>query len=233
MTGCGKCERLGFACVDHATPAPCTAEGGCYPARPTFGWYKPNWRRWPGTETGGPSPSLAGEQDELVPPYEEPSAEDEDRQAPPPIEDEPSPGDEVESAEGESGPAGPRPGVEINLPSLPEPPSLPRPGLPRPGLNAEPTPAGEDGPPALPFGLRAPGFSRPQEACAPQPAVPTALPNPRGETPPPLPQGFTAVGPTGAPRRLPSIGAYLDDRAVRPASAQLPVGASPWSLPRP
>lgn len=234
---CATCQRLGFACVDHATPAPCTAEGGCYPARPTFGWNKTNWRRWPGTDLGGPAPEPAGIRDELVPPFEEPAPEDEDVQAPAAIEDEgDTSSDEGEVSDrspvgtrppaGARPAAGSRPGGEINLPSLPEP-QLPRPGL-RPNSRPGAQPAGEDGPPALPFGFRAPtGPGGPGAWAPPQPplgGIPASLPRPSNETPPPLPQGFTAVGPTATPRRLPAT-SYYDDRAVQPASASLPAYA--------
>lgn len=218
VASCNSCQRLGFACVDHATPAPCTAEGGCYPARATFGWNRTNWRRWPGTEEGGPAPLPADASDALVPPFEEPAPEDEDQQAPPSLES------ELEAAadEGEPAPSGtaaPRPAVEVELPPLPEP-ALPRPGRPA-------APAGQDAPPALPFGFRGPAVAPRQDAWAPPapPSVgmPASLPKPGADAPPPLPQGFTGVSPTTTLRRLPSPIHF--DGAVTPASATLPSGA--------
>lgn len=215
---CNECQRLGFACVDHATPPPCTAEGACYPNRATFGYTPNRWRRWPGAKYGGPSPTAAGPTGD-VPDFEPPAPEEEDKQAPPSIEDAESPSAE---AEGEGGQFDAEPpGVEINLPPLPEGPLPTNPGAPRP----------QGGPPSLPF-----GFTPPREAPAPAQdwrpaptpvsAVPTKLPKPAAgeDAPPPLPFGFTNASPERLLRRLPNTrpaGRY--DGAIRQASAQAPV----------
>ena len=34
------------------TPPPCAADGACYPKRTTWGYYKTNWRPWPGDKAG-------------------------------------------------------------------------------------------------------------------------------------------------------------------------------------
>jgi len=246
QAACGACQRLGFACVDHATPAPCTAEGGCYPKRNTFGYYPTQWRRWPGADYGGPAPEEAGPADGIdviVPP----AAEDEDQQAPTPIEDtiesdEPPVGGGGFDGEGFEGnnfeppaePAFDRPGVEIDLPPLPEGPLPTRPALPQrpgpPGQQGQPgQPGPQNTPPALPFGsnnaprgLETDGWGPP---APPFEARPVALPKPLGsDAPPPLPHGFTHQAPEELIRRLPTIrsaGRY--DGAVRPVSAEQPI----------
>lgn len=224
--GCDGCKRLGFACVDHATPPPCTAEGGCYPKRNTWGYHTTKWRRWPGAVYGGPAPETAGSPDDL-PVIEPPTPADEDKSSPPPIEDTPSPEDEgVEDGDFEPAPPAFRrelPGVEIDLPPLPEvaPPSLPRPA--GPGF--------QDSPPALPFGFNEPSQSpNKTENWAPSRptfgTTPTVLRKPasQNDPPPPLPAGFTGASPTELLRRLPTTrpaGRY--DAAVQPASAYQPV----------
>ncbi len=218
---CGECQRLGFACVDHATVPPCTAEGACYPKRNTFGYYKTRWRTWPGAKYGGPSPTAA-EPTEDVPVIDPHVAEEEDKQAPQPIEEVASP-----SAEGEGGAGGQfdsePPGVEINLPPLPEGPlpTTPQPARP------------QGGPPALPFGYVPSGGSSAQEtpdwrpAATPVSAVPAKLPKPSAtgdNAPPPLPFGFTNAAPERLLRRLPAARpAGRFDGAVRQASAQTPI----------
>ena len=216
---CDGPQRLGFAGVDGATVPPCTAEGGCYPKRNTFGFYATRWRTWPGAKYGGPAPTAA-DPSEDVPVIDPPTAEEEDQQAPPPIEDAESP-----SAEGEGGgqfDAEP-PGAEINLPPLPEGPlpTTPKPARP------------QGGPPALPFGFAPPTNSPgpgPQDwRPTPNPvsAVPSRLPEPANagaDAPPPLPFGFTNAAPERLLRRLPAsrpTGRY--DGAVRPVSAQSPI----------
>lgn len=152
---CGHCAKLGFACVDRATEAPCTAEGGCYPYRPTFGHYNQKWRTWPGEVD--PTAQNQSPQDEgsLLKPYDAPPAAEEDQQAPPPIEDSiDESGDEIPSV---------IPSVEIELPPLPRTvPERPAPEQ-RPAPNfGQPRPAA--GPPAPPFGLLNPSESEKKEA---------------------------------------------------------------------
>ncbi len=156
---CGHCARLGFACVDGATEAPCTAEGGCYPKRPTFGHYEQKWRTWPGeVDPSGPTPTVSDEEESLLKAYDAPTAEEEDEQAPPPIEDSiDESGAEIPSA---------IPSVEIELPPLPRSaPERPVPQQPAPNFRQPNTqPAGGSPnvrqplqrPPAPPFGLIGP-----------------------------------------------------------------------------
>lgn len=221
VAGCNTCKRLGFACVDHASPPPCTAEGGCHPAGP-FGFSQPRWRRWPGTEETGGAPKEAGDEDSLLPAYEEPAPEDEDKQAPPPLEDTA----EEDPDDGPAPPAMNRPGREISLPPLPKP-ALP---TPRPGGAA---PEG-DAPPSLPFGYNQPttGGDSYGPPASPFRTTPTALPKPTADrdAPPPLPMGFTQTGADTMLRRLPTTagrpaaGAVYLDHSVQPASAHLPMG---------
>lgn len=222
VSGCSGCQRLGFACVDHATPAPCTAEGGCHPNRSTFGYTKPRWRQWPGAKynTGGPQ---AADPSDQLPPVEEPTPEDEDKQAPPPIEDVESPSDPAGDEPGVPGFEEEGPGIEVTLPPLPEGP------LPVPRPNATP-PFQNNAPPALPFGFenrsRAPSESQWDAPPAPFTKMPANLPKPAAgdDAPPPLPQGFTGATPEQLLRRLPTtrpVGRY--DRQIRQASAQTPI----------
>lgn len=76
---------------------PCAVEGVCIPSRPTYGYFQPRWRKWPGTElldvappgpvvparsrdagtteTETPSELLPEQQGELTSPVTEPGAE--------------------------------------------------------------------------------------------------------------------------------------------------------------
>lgn len=221
--GCSSCKRLGFACVDHASPAPCTPEGGCKPSGP-YGWAKPHWRRWPGTEDGGPSPQALSSEDSLIPAYEEPTPEEEDKQAPPPIDD----SFRREQSNDTETPEMNRPGREITLPPMP------RPTLPAPRQGGE-APQNDAAPPSLPFGYAPPasgdnGFAPPAPAF--DTTVPTSLPKPRAaqrDLPPPLPFGFTQNGVAPALHRLPTTMGRPTaepthvDSAVQPASAYLPI----------
>ncbi|WP_197526230.1 hypothetical protein [Botrimarina colliarenosi] len=227
VASCNSCQRLGFACVDHATVPPCTAEGGCYPSRGTWGWNQTRWRRWPGTEEGGPKPQEADAQDSLLPDYEEPAPEDEDKQAPSPIEDERS----EEPTEGRDLPPAPRPGREIDLPAFPEP-NLPRPAMPAPAPRQQQAPPA---PQSLPFGYAPPEgnptanrYGPPSLPFGSQPtSQPTSLPKTASsdDAPPPLPVGFTNSGSPTMLRRLPITGGRpaTFDTSVQPASAHLPL----------
>ncbi len=227
VAGCNGCQRLGFACVDHATVPPCTAEGGCYPNRPTFGYTKPRWRQWPGAKYNTGAPEAAGPSEQL-PAVDEPAPEEEDKQAPPPIEDveSPSAGDEGADTPGFEEEAAP--GIEVTLPPLPEGPfSTPRPAT-QPFQNQ--APIQNNAPPALPFGFDSRGNAPAGENWTPPPApftkIPANLPKPRvgDDAPPPLPSGFTGTAPAQLLRRLPvtrPVGRY--DRQVQQASAQTPI----------
>ncbi len=228
---CSGCKLKGFACVDGATPSPCTADGGCTPNRATFGFNKTRWRRWPGdADTTGPTPADATAGDSLLTPFDTPSPEDEDQQAPPPIEDDPG----VE--EGDESPL-----LEIDLPPLPEH---------RFDVPAAPA---EDEPPALPFGSAPTRSSMPNmaedrslpelPAFEEQPkrsrgfralpaSLPSKSPSKRRDTnaPPALPEGFTQLdaGRTLASlRRLPKMTLRMPsprvDTAVRPVAAIEPI----------
>lgn len=225
---CDGCQRLGFACVDHATPPPCTAEGGCYPKRNTFGFTKTKWRRWPGANYGGEGPEAAGPAGDL-PAIEAPTPMDEDKRSPPAIEDVASPEDEEEGNTGFDPPT-PRPpafdrdlpGVEIDLPPLPE--------INQPGFRGAPPRDG--GPPALPFGATDPrglnrseidGWTPPRPSFGTSPTVLRKPANP-DNPPPALPAGFTSNDPVKLLRRLPttrSTSRY--DGSIRQASAYQPV----------
>ena len=235
IAGCSTCKRLGFACVDHASPAPCMPEGCCQPNGGPFGFAKPQWRKWPGTDDGGPTPPVAPGPDSLIPPYEEPSPYDEDQQAPPSLDESSAAAEAAAETEAESGgpamsrPEMNRPGREISLPPMP------RPSLPsaRPGAN--PAPDNNAAPPSLPFGY-APPAGGADAYGPPTPAfnntTPTSLPKPEAgkrDLPPPLPVGFTQNGVAPAPRRLPTtfgrpaVETPYFDTAIQPATANLPI----------
>lgn len=223
---CDGCQRLGFACVDHATPPPCTAEGGCYPKRNTFGFTETKWRRWPGANYGGTGPEVAGPAGDL-PAIEAPTPMDEDKRSPPPIEDVASPEDE-EADEAGFEPPTPRPpafdsdlpGVEIDLPPLPE--------INQPGFRPPPAPR-DGGPPALPFGSTGPRLNGKERWIPTRPAFgtsPAVLRKPaNSDNPPPaLPTGFTSTEPVKQLRRLPVPGSTSRyDGSVQQASAYQPV----------
>lgn len=228
VASCPGCQRLGFACVDHATPPPCTAEGGCYPARESFGYYPQRWRRWPGSDYEAPAPELAVEgEDSLLPSFDPPAAEEEDQRAPPPIEDvDISGADEEEGFDQDSD----APGLEINLPPLPEPGGRegPRPAAPR----------FREGPPELPFGFRPanePTREGPEMIDANRWRVP---PPPFSTRPagsadsegfskaaPPLPTGLKQASATSRAGKLGGLRRGRYDAAVRPVAAveRLPV----------
>ncbi|MEN0110524.1 MAG: hypothetical protein AAF805_07345, partial [Planctomycetota bacterium] len=230
---CDGCNRIGFAGVDGTTPAPCTAEGGCYPHRATFGYTPTRWRRWPGAvyNQQTPEPAVDGE-DALLPAFDPPAPEDEDQQAPASISEEEEAAAEDEPSDG--------PAVEITLPPFePGPIDTPRPPA-APGLR--------DGPPELPFGFRdgepsgADRPFRPATARWSRPASPASTPAStepairgrqpvkamppvraasRDDAPPPLPGGFTEASRPGL-RRLPWVDTRIDS-AVVPASAAMPI----------
>ncbi|MEO0529663.1 MAG: hypothetical protein AAF266_03700 [Planctomycetota bacterium] len=238
---CHTCQRLGFACVDHATVAPCTAEGACKPKVETFGWYQPNWRRWPGTADD--SPELATdtpEEDSLVPEFEPPAPEEEDKQAPPPIDD--GQGDDElgdPALDGFDAGADRRDdGLELNLPSRPELPGRPEPAVPATPTPRvlSPRPGGQpnfgDAPPSLPFGFKPPNPSatgspdwqpqRPEKAVE---ATPVKLPATKRleDGPPALPFGFTQRLSKPSTRQPMMAVAPKYDTAVLPTAAQFPV----------
>lgn len=232
---CHSCQRLGFACVDHATVAPCTAEGGCNPKVETYGWYKPNWRRWPGTAEASSAPAADPAEDSLLPKFEPPQPEEEDKQAPPPIEDRE---DEEDSGDRsfdafDSGADSREGGLELNLPGRPGRPESPVPSTPAPRV-LPPRPAQPgfgDGPPSLPFGFAPPNPSavgspdwQPQRPAKSIEAAPVSLPAPKRseDGPPPLPFGFTRRVSRPATQQLSMPARPRYDTAVLPTAAYLP-----------
>jgi hypothetical protein len=73
--------------IDRPTPPPCAADGTCYPNENTWGWYPCHWRQWPGEvlipTAAGAQPTPAEGQVAPLKPYETPTPEQEDAQAPP------------------------------------------------------------------------------------------------------------------------------------------------------
>jgi hypothetical protein len=73
--------------LDRPTPPPCAADGTCYPNENTWGWYPCRWRKWPGEELvptpAGVQPTPADRMGTDLKPYETPTPEQEDAQAPP------------------------------------------------------------------------------------------------------------------------------------------------------
>lgn len=238
---CGHCSRLGFACVDGATPPPCAASGTCRPKTDTYGYYEQKWRTWPGEESDSdPQPTLADE--EVIDP---PAPEKEDLQAPPAIEE------SVEAAIEAS-----RPDVEpldIQLPPLPRPeqdqgqPAPTERPIPRPGPIDPPRP-GREAPPVLPFGWKAPasdsdwqakrsadeivtwveeGKALEPDQTANSAVVNASLVEPTTrrsmksqDDPPVMPAGlFSSAAGKPQIRRLPSANGYQIDRSVVPTSA--------------
>lgn len=179
-----------MSCMDSPLPPPCAAEGTCRPNRKTWGYYPGRWRRWPGdyddsTGTGEPRPGEAGLEKVDIPP-----AEEEDRAAPAPSETK-----EREEEEEEAD-------AEIKLPPLPALPQLPG-GAPGGAANgANGVEAGDDPPPALPFGP--PGGVRP------------APPRPAGGGFAFPPQGRAMPAPSHQPRSM--SGPQLRPQATEPVS---------------
>lgn len=248
VVGCVECERQGFACMAHLGVTPCTAEGACRPS-PEFGYTQTRWRKWPGVVyDDGRRPRRAADSEKdggLLPDVDEPAPTEEDKQAPPPI-DESAGRLEGEAAEGDGefqfdgGPQGePGGGFEFDLPAAPGgidgPFQPPRPVAP--GFRDQPAPpapggpaARPDAPPLPPFdfgggprrspvaGAESPRMSAPTRPAASRPTPASA------DAPPPLPVGFTQAQP-GAVRSLPSLRDGVRpryDAAVQPVSAVQP-----------
>lgn len=241
------------------SPPRCTADGACYPKHNTWGYYGQRWRTWPGVElavpaAAAPETSVLGEQG-----YETPKPEEEERQAPPPLETT-KPAEE-EGAEGAQPPADTPP---LNLPPLPFP--TPQPGAPQPGTqDNDQTP-----PPPLPFQpmppttpvpaptlrplpgtqpLPAPGIpGRPTEVpLSPPPGAALPQRNRAGaataneqDAPPAMPLHLTqrtSTMPSSSvqmgtkPRRLPNVATTRFDSGLMPAGAALSPSAKPRALP--
>jgi hypothetical protein len=202
--------------IDHPTPPPCAADGTCYPNEGTWGWYQCRWRKWPGEELvptpAGvqPTPAEVQKGTDLTP-YETPTPEREDTQAPPPTK-KPEVGSttppEGESAPAEGG-ATPRPlpnagtpaPQSLTPPSTPSPnrsystPSYPTPNYPAPHKPTTAPSAGSrqptsdaDPPPALPWQASAAGRRPAMAKASPNASLrpaPNALPRQNGDDPPP------------------------------------------------
>lgn len=239
----------GGAHVAPASPPPCTVDGACYPKHNTWGYYGQRWRTWPGVELSAAKPerpetSVLGDK-----PFEAPRPEEEERQAPPPLE---SSKPESEEAAGEP-PANTPP---LNLPPLPlqtppaavpqengqtAPPPLPfeqpmQPTTPPPALRplpgTEPPPGNPPRPTEVP--LSPPGASFPQggslrpvaprEADVP-PAMPLHLTKRSLEAPVVSGQSSITI------RRLPSVPAVQPASRVVTAGAAMKPGVQPRALP--
>lgn len=183
-----------------ATPAPCAADGMCYPNRNTWGSYTTNWRPFPG-DTVGVTPTPETEEQRLqseLPPFIVPGPEQEDLRGPvrptrpvPPTEQpavetpppalgqpmpEPFPGGEAQPA-APAAEEGPGPFDDLDLP-----------GFGPPQGRLQPLPTIEDGPPALPSGLsralavRGDAGGQTNFAVAQSPSAPTATANASPQT---------------------------------------------------
>jgi hypothetical protein len=183
--------------IDRPTPPPCAADGTCYPNEGTWGWYQCRWRKWPGEELVPTPEGVQRTPAELqkgtdLTPYETPTPEHEDTQAPPSTTKK----NETSSAatpEGEPGapsegaatshpvpsaetPTPPRPPQATPAPSRGySTPSYPTPNYPAPYKPSPTSPSGArqptgdaDPPPALPW---------PKSSLSRRPAVADALPN--------------------------------------------------------
>ncbi len=228
--------------LDRPSPPPCCADGLCYPNPQTWGWYETRWRRWPTAylepvAPGARPPAPLGPD---IRPFEPPTAEEEDRRAPPPTApraEEPA----APTAEGET----PRAPADRTTPSAETPrtaPLLPPQGAPTPPPATSPFDTPERGLepriPKLPFEDEPPStdpFGEP--AGVPTPA-PTTSPfgEPTGDwDPPPSPpigapsksvaltDGAADGRPTGQSTRRAS-------QAGRPASSSDPPPALPVTL---
>jgi hypothetical protein len=182
--------------IDRPTPPPCAADGTCYPNEGTWGWYQCRWRKWPGEELvptpAGvqPTPAEVQKGTDLTP-FETPSPEHEDIQAPPSTKKTES--SSAATPEGESAtpsegatPSRTAPSSETPMPPRPpqgtpapsrgnSTPSYPTPNYPTPYKPTPTTPGGAhqptsdaDPPPALPW---------PKSSASRRPAVAEALPS--------------------------------------------------------
>ncbi len=202
-------------CVERPTPPPCCADGHCYANPATWGWYETRWRRWPMDNLEPiPAGQVTPQQQQGVPAFETPPAEEEDRRAPPPT----APKEGVETGAPAKTETSPPAGPEGRTPSVPVKPSAepaepvgPRRMLPpytppqlpstKPSTSSGPT-SDADPPPSLPFG---PSMSSGKSASAPLqikrlPAIPASSPkltvgvNTTSDDPPPaLPGGLATA----------------------------------------
>jgi hypothetical protein len=210
--------------IDRPTPPPCAADGTCYPNENTWGWYPCHWRQWPGEvlvpTAAGAQPTPAEGQGGALKPYETPTPEQEDAQAPPstkktetgaptapesapitppteggaPTRPSASPTPTPPSTTGRPQQGAPPSSSPYPAPSYPAP-SYPTPLRPTPTspTGARPTTSDNDPPPSLPWKFSASGRGTMADAL-PQTTLrerPTATRQPAGNDPPPaLPSVF-------------------------------------------
>src|SRR6516165_6695603 len=149
--------------IDRPTPPPCAADGTCYPNEGTWGWYPCKWRRWPGEvlepTPAGAQPTPAELQKGGLGPFEAPTPEREDTQAPPSTTKK----TEAKTGTGEGEPTN----VE------PEGGAMPT-RTPREGVTAPPQPP-QEAPTGAPRGYSAPNIPTPNYPTPnyPTPNIPT------------------------------------------------------------
>jgi hypothetical protein len=164
--------------IDCPTPPPCAADGTCYPNECTWGWYPCRWRKWPGEELeptpAGAQPTPAELKGSGLNPYETPTPEHEDTQAPPST---------IKKPEGSSSvaPAG-------------EPPAPPEGAAPSRPLPPSGSPAGPSGPPqtAPTRGYSTPSYPTPYRPTPSNPAG-ARQPTSDADPPPALPRQLSAA----------------------------------------
>lgn len=202
--------------VDRPTPPPCAADGTCYPNENTWGWYPCHWRQWPGEvlapTPAGAQPTPAEGPGGQLKPYETPSPEQEDAQAPPSTKTSAAP-EAVPAAPPAEGGAPARtsaapgappepvrppqttPATPHTTPNYPTP-NYPTPNRPTPGASsgARPSTTDNDPPPSLPWQVSSSRRRAAMADAAPRTDVqqhPTAPHQPAGNDPPPsLPSVF-------------------------------------------
>jgi hypothetical protein len=221
MTGCllaccGGVSSLWAATplpIDRPTPPPCAADGTCYPNECTWGWYPCHWRKWPGEELvptpAGVQPTPAQRGGADLSPYETPSAEHEDVQAPPSTTKKPEASSTTAPDSEQSGsPEGgtpPRSAPSSGTPVAPagppqsgpnrgySPPSYPTPYKPTPTPpqgTRQPT-SDADPPPALPWQMSASLSRAATIGVSPETnSVRTAIRHTGDDPPPAIPSVF-------------------------------------------
>jgi len=246
---CRSLARLacaGFILVASPKPAaagrplPC-ASGHCIPKRDSFGYYAPQWRRWPGaTREERPEQEPVGVESDL-PKVEPPAAEAEGRRPAPPLptRTEPAspPGEQMPALP--ETPAEPAPGANLpgDLPDGQRQPAAPgqlnqpldflRPGLPKaaPPANQGTRKPPESGSKPTVAGQRATDGAgrRPTEPVPPPPSVTNtpAANSPRSPRPR-VASGNRAQPTVASSRREPDFNTLRTSRSSESA---------PWSVP--
>jgi hypothetical protein len=205
--------------VDRPTPPPCAADGTCYPNAGTWGVYACHWRQWPGevlvpTPAGKQPTPAEGAPSELKP-YETPTPEQEDAQAPPSTK-------KPESNTAAAPEAPP-------LPPVPEGGATPRP-YPTPGA---PSGAPTGAPAGTPQGVPVPSYPAPSyptpsypQPMRTTPTAPTGAPRPATgdlDPPPALPRQLSSMPRRGAVAEVPPASSLQQ----RPTSTRQPAGYDP------